>query len=155
MRWGKNEGIGVSDGGGGATVRKRTDSERRVRQCARLSRLLRVLRLILGPGRWDAESLARELECSSRTIQRDLQVLSMSGVPWYFDTVSQAYRVPAGFRFSPLPLAPTQEHDPILLLAHGKKLIEDTEQFLDTLRQLVARLEQHNVPATAQSPTNQ
>ncbi|MFM8251347.1 MAG: HTH domain-containing protein [Planctomycetota bacterium] len=135
-------------------MRKRTDSERRVRQCARLSRLLRVLRLILGPGRWDAEALARELECSSRTIQRDLQVLSMSGVPWYFDTDSQAYRVPAGFRFAPLPLTPASEQDPILLLAHGKKLIEDTEQFLDTLRQLVTRLEQHNLPSSPLSPTD-
>ena len=42
-------------------AKKRTDAERRARQCERLSRLLRVLRLILGPGRWDAESIAREL----------------------------------------------------------------------------------------------
>ena len=79
-------------------AKKRTDAERRARQCERLSRVLRVLRLIGGAGRWDASSLAAELECSERTIHRLLQTLSMAGVPWHFDEKLRCYRVRKGFR---------------------------------------------------------
>jgi predicted DNA-binding transcriptional regulator YafY len=80
-------------------AKQRTDAERRARQCERLSRVLRVLKLISGPVRWDAEALAKELECSTRTIHRLLQTLSMAEVPWYFDEKLKCYRVRKGFRF--------------------------------------------------------
>lgn len=78
---------------------QRSDAERRLRQCERLSRLLRTLHLIMGKGRWDADGLAEELECSRRTVYRILQTLSMAGVPWYFDEAIRAYRVRPGFKF--------------------------------------------------------
>ncbi len=80
----------------------RPDADRRARQCARLARILRVLQLIQGRARWDAFSLAAELECSPRTVFRDLQVLTVAGVPWYFDGRAQSYRVRADYRF-PVP----------------------------------------------------
>lgn len=126
-------------------AKKRSDAERRARQCERLSRLLRVLRLILGPGRWDAEALARELECSPRTVHRDLQTLSMAGVPWFFDNDCQAYKVRSGFKFPALNLSSGGDSmggpDPIVLLAHTKKILAEGEKFLDSLRQLVSCLE--------------
>lgn len=127
-------------------ARKRTDAERRARQCERLSRLLRVLRLIVGPGRWDAEGLAGELECSPRTVHRDLQALSMAGVPWFFDNDCQAYRVKPGFKFPVLPSSGTDAPgpDPIVLLANAKKILSEGERFLETLRQLIAGLEGMN-----------
>jgi predicted DNA-binding transcriptional regulator YafY len=84
-------------------ARKRSDAERRIRQSDRLARVLRVLELIQGPGPWTARRLADELECSERTIYRDLQTLAAAGVPWYFDDLSQGYRVRDGYRgpFSP------------------------------------------------------
>lgn len=84
-------------------AKKRTDAERRIRQVERFSRLLRVLNCISGSGRWDAEALAKELECSRRTVHRLLQTLSLAGVPWYFDDNTKAYRVRSGFRFNLLP----------------------------------------------------
>ncbi len=78
------------------------DADRRARQCARLARVLRLLQLIQGRARWDAVSLAAELECSPRTVFRDLQVLTLAGVPWYFDGQEQSYRVRPDYRF-PVP----------------------------------------------------
>lgn len=124
--------------------KQRTDAERRARQCERLSRLIRVLRLITGPGRWDAAGIAKELECSPRTVHRILQVLSMSGVPWFFDQECQAYRVRPGFRF---PLIETDAtHDgrhtsSAAILETTRQVLEHGERFLDSLRQFIRSLE--------------
>jgi predicted DNA-binding transcriptional regulator YafY len=80
------------------------DNERRLRQAARHARTLRLLELIQGRGRWDAPEIARELECSERTVYRDLAVLELAGVPWFFDEAAKCYRVRSGFRFPQLNL---------------------------------------------------
>lgn len=77
----------------------RSDADRRARQAERLGRVLRVLQCILGPGRWDAESLAVELECSTRTVHRILRTLTHAGIPWFYCQDSRCYRVREGFRF--------------------------------------------------------
>ncbi|MCA9234562.1 MAG: helix-turn-helix domain-containing protein, partial [Planctomycetales bacterium] len=59
----------------------RSDRDRRVRQHDRIARVLNVLNLIQSRGRWNAQALAEELECSQRTVYRDLQVLEFAGVP--------------------------------------------------------------------------
>jgi predicted DNA-binding transcriptional regulator YafY len=79
--------------------RRRPDSERRLRQASRFARVLRVLELIQGRGRYDIKNLAYELECSERTIFRDLNVLELAGVPWFYDEAERCYHVRPDFRF--------------------------------------------------------
>ena len=92
-------------------AKKRTDAERRVRQSDRLARVLRVLQLIQGTGPWTAQGIAKELECSERTVYRDLQTLSAAGVPWFFDEYSQSYRIRDGYKgpFTHFPSRPKAE----------------------------------------------
>ncbi len=126
--------------------KQRTDAERRLRQCERLSHLLRTLHLIMGKGRWDADGLAEELECSRRTVYRLLQTLSMAGVPWFFDKSCRAYRVRPGFKFP--VLEPTSQIDAPVGITSGElepiveKLICDSEAFVGTLQKFLDSLKQ-------------
>ena len=79
-------------------AKKRTDAQRRIRQSDRLARVLRLLQLIQGPGNWNAPAIAKKLDCSERTVYRDLQTLTAAGIPWYFDDFSQSYRLREGYR---------------------------------------------------------
>jgi len=127
-----------------AKKKQRTDAERRARQCERLSRHLRVIRLILGPGRWDSEALARELECSTRTVHRILQTLTMAGVPWYFEDELRAYRVRSGFKFPGLESSKSvSEATPhqLSVLTGARQLLADGERFIESLRQFCLTLQ--------------
>jgi predicted DNA-binding transcriptional regulator YafY len=85
---------------------KTSDAERRVGQASRLGRILRVLELIGGRGRIDAQGIAQELECGVRTVYRDLQVLTLAGIPWVFEKENRSYRIrEGGWRFPVLHLA--------------------------------------------------
>ena len=86
----------------------RPDRDRRLRQADRLGRILNVLRLIKGQGKWNAKSIASELEVTERTVYRDLQALEFAGVPWFYDAEEQSYRVRADYRF-PVPNLPDDE----------------------------------------------
>lgn len=85
------------------TPKSRSDAERRLRQADRLSRILRLLQLLLSRGRWTRHDIAAEQECSERTVYRDLQVLQLAGIPFELDA-SGFYRVRQDFRFPSFPL---------------------------------------------------
>ena len=86
----------------------RSDAERRLRQSDRLARVFRVLQLIQSRGRYSAREIAAEIECSERTVYRDLQVLLMAGVPYYFSEEKNTYRVRPGWQFPVLNLTPDE-----------------------------------------------
>ena len=83
---------------------KKSDAERRLRQADRLARVLRVLQLLQSRGRWNATSIAEELEVSTRTIQRDMQVLELAGVPHWTDKKHKCYRLRSDYAFPILNL---------------------------------------------------
>jgi predicted DNA-binding transcriptional regulator YafY len=91
-----------------ASGRHRSDADRRVNQADRFARILRLLELIQGNGRWNARALAREFECTEQTIYRFLRVLEYAGVPFYFDRENQSYRVSEQRRFPVLNLTPDE-----------------------------------------------
>lgn len=127
-------------------AKQRRDADRRSRQCAKFARLIRIARLVMGNGRWGPEDLAREIECSQRTIFRDVEILSAAGIPIIFDKSIQAYRVSEGFRFSgldPMKIEAGNAASPAVheLLVDARRLLKDAERFLETLRHLCQQLE--------------
>jgi DNA-binding IclR family transcriptional regulator len=100
----------------------------------------------MGPGRWDAAALARELECSQRTVHRILQTLSLASVPWFFDETIKAYRVRPGFKFPELgavsdsPCGPPP-HDRDQLKKIAQRLLTDSERLVESMRSLCSLLE--------------
>jgi predicted DNA-binding transcriptional regulator YafY len=92
----------------------------------------------MGQGRWDAEALAEELDCSVRTVHRVLQTLATAGIPFQYDAEAKAYRVPRGFKFpglDPHQLASDKPSDPAIILPAAKRLLSDAERFSKSLRE--------------------
>jgi predicted DNA-binding transcriptional regulator YafY len=92
----------------------------------------------MSPGRYDAEALAQELGCSTRTVHRILRILSEAGIPYRFDSDLKAYRVPRDFRFRGLePVIPTivEPGDPKTLLPAAKRLSGEMERFARALKE--------------------
>ena len=84
--------------------RNKPDRDRRIRQADRLARVLRVLELIQSRGRWTTKAIAEEIECSERTVYRDLDVLKFAGIPYYREGDQQFVRVRSDFRFPVMTL---------------------------------------------------
>ncbi len=138
----------------------RTDADRRVRQADRIARVWRVLQVVLDSGRHDAQEIANRLECSERTVYRDLQVLEMAGIPWYFDETARSYRVRPGWQFPVLKLtddellgqatATVVANTPGLVIGQGAgpttrklaaTLSDEDKQRLDDAEQLISVLD--------------
>jgi predicted DNA-binding transcriptional regulator YafY len=126
--------------------KERRDAERRRRQCAKFARLIRIARLVTGNGRWGPEDLAQEIECSTRTIYRDVEILSAAGIPVFFDKEIQAYRVQPGFRFSKLDPTTVDARDAASPAAHdllvqARRVLKEADGLIACLRQLCDQLE--------------
>ena len=100
----KRKKIPAKSSGPKPTKQDRPDRDRRVRQADRLARVLRVLELIQSRGRWTTKAIADEIECSERTVYRDLDVLKFAGIPYYREGDQQFVRVRSDFRFPVMTL---------------------------------------------------
>lgn len=68
----------------------------------RLCRLLTLIRMLQSGRAYSPNELAQELEVSRRTVFRDLVVLRMAHIPYYYDRQRRGYKIRSYFRF-PLP----------------------------------------------------
>jgi predicted DNA-binding transcriptional regulator YafY len=68
----------------------------------RLQRLLQVIALLRGPSSWNARRLADHFQSSRRNIYRDLAILELAGVPYWYDPdfgEGGGYRIRESFFF--------------------------------------------------------
>ncbi len=151
-------------------AKRRSEADRRSRQVQRLGRVLRVLRLIQERhGRWDLPSLARELGCSTKTVQRDLLALEDAQIPFFYDKQRCCYAIHPGFRLSILdppgdgtvedvpggsstPVTP-QPTDSIELAESSRdqaeRLLAEAERLIESLGRLCQSLRASNPPNSA------
>ncbi|MFL5342503.1 MAG: helix-turn-helix transcriptional regulator [Gemmataceae bacterium] len=89
----------------------------------RLHRLLQVIALLRGPTSWNARRLAEHFGTSRRNIHRDLAVLELSGVPFWYDPdygEGGGYRIRESFFFPHVGLTQQECYD----LAVVTRLVE-------------------------------
>jgi predicted DNA-binding transcriptional regulator YafY len=81
-------------------AKKRRDKDQRLRQAARFARILTLLELLQSQVRHNAGSLAWELGVSRRTVQRDLDVLDLAGIPCCYIAEQGGYVLSGDYRFT-------------------------------------------------------
>jgi len=81
---------------------------------------LRVITLLQGGRGYTANELADELEVSRRTIFRDLNMLEMARIPYYFDADQGGYRISRRFFLPPINLTLTEALAILLLTGRLK-----------------------------------
>ena len=77
-------------------------------QISRIYRLLRLITLLQSGRSYSPDELAAELEVSRRTVFRDLNVLEMARIPYYFDPDRNGYRINGNFFLPPINLDLTE-----------------------------------------------
>ena len=82
---------------------------------SRIYRLLRLITLLQSGRGYSADDLARELEVSRRTVFRDLNMLEMAHIPYYYDAESTGYRISRHFFLPPINLTLTESLAILLL----------------------------------------
>lgn len=151
---------------------RRSETDRRARQGQRLGRVLKLLCLIQARGEgWNLDSLAKELGCSRKTVQRDLHVLEAAGIPYFWDERDRCYRIRRDFRLGIVdPPAPpserpvgsppaantrgelTAEHFAERSRQSAERLLPELERLVDVLDQLLGCLGRPAPPSNRQIP---
>jgi len=72
---------------------------------SRLHRVLKIITLLQTRRHWGPGDLARELEVSRRTIYRDLNMLELAGIPFYYDRARGGYAIHETYWLPPINLS--------------------------------------------------
>ncbi|MCD6365792.1 MAG: YafY family transcriptional regulator [Planctomycetes bacterium] len=75
---------------------------------SRIYRMLQLITMLQGRHSYTAAELAQELEVSRRTVFRDLNMLEMARIPYYFDREKGGYRISRHFFLPPINLTLTE-----------------------------------------------
>ncbi|MCP4376021.1 MAG: YafY family transcriptional regulator [bacterium] len=75
---------------------------------SKVHRLLRLITLLQTRRSYSASDLAGELEVSKRTVYRDLNMLELAHIPYYFDQDTGGYRIRGHFFLPPINLTLTE-----------------------------------------------
>lgn len=108
----------------------------------RADRLLRLLLLLQNESKLTTRELAQRLEVSARTIVRDMEALSASGIPVYAERGSQGgWKLTDGYRTRLTGIKP-EELGSLLLSSHPQLLADlgIQQHFDDALQKLMAAL---------------
>lgn len=87
---------------------------------SRIHRLLRLITLLQSGSGWTADELARELDVSRRTVFRDMNMLEMAHIPYYFDRERGSYRLGRHFFLPPVNLEIGEALSLLLLAARHR-----------------------------------
>lgn len=71
---------------------------------SRVYRLLRLVTMLQGRRSYTVNELAEELQVSRRTVFRDMNMLEMAHIPYYYDPDTKGYRISRHFFLPPLNL---------------------------------------------------
>ena len=75
---------------------------------SRVYRLLRLITILQGRRNYTVDELAEELEVSRRTIFRDLNMLELAHIPYYYDSDTGGYTISRHFFLPPINLTLTE-----------------------------------------------
>lgn len=89
---------------------------------SRVHRLLRVITLLRAQRAPTVADLAEQLEVSRRTVFRDLNMLELAGVPYYYDEPSGGYRIAQTFFLPPVNLTLDEALALLTLARHSGQL---------------------------------
>jgi len=106
---------------------------------SKVYRLLKIITILQGARNYSVRDLARELEVSRRTVFRDLNMLEMAHIPYYFDPERGGYRINHNF-FLPSVNLTLQEALAVLTLA-GRLSGADRLPLLSHASQAAVKLE--------------
>lgn len=119
----------------------------------RLSRLLQVISLLRGQKNWNTRTLAEHFSTSRRNIHRDLAVLELAGVPFYYDPQfgdGGGYQIKPTFWFPTIQLS-SQECIDLAVLARGAEtgggipLLDSVSEVRDKLLATVSHEHQDTI----------
>ncbi|RPI61897.1 MAG: HTH domain-containing protein, partial [Planctomycetaceae bacterium] len=86
---------------------------------SRVYRLLRLITMLQSGRSYTVDELAVELEISRRTVFRDLNMLELAHIPYYFDDARQGYGISKHFFLPPVNLTLSEALAVLMLAGRG------------------------------------